>query len=54
MAVEVIRLIGYQRLGMQIIGTLKVPINKKKVSMSWPEIKDLIVELRTELGLLST
>ena len=54
MAVEVVRLIGYQRLAMQIIGTLKVPINKKKVSMSWPEIKDLIIELRAELGLFTT
>mmetsp|Transcript_35654 Transcript_35654/g.33800 ORF Transcript_35654/g.33800 Transcript_35654/m.33800 type:complete len:530 (-) Transcript_35654:55-1644(-) len=50
-AVEVIALVGYQRLAMQIIGALKAPISKKKVPMSWIEIKTLIGELRMELGL---
>jgi hypothetical protein len=36
---------------MPIIGALKAPISKKKVPMSWIEIKSLIGELRTELGL---
>jgi small GTP-binding protein len=50
-AIEVIRLVGYQRLAMQIIGALKSPISKKKIPMSWLEIKTLIDELRNELGL---
>ena len=37
---------------MQIIGALKSPINKKKLPMSWLDIKTLILELRSELGLM--
>lgn len=51
-AVEIIGLVGYQRLSMQIIGALKSPINKKKPPMSWLDIKGLILELRSELGLM--
>ena len=36
---------------MQIVGALKAPINKKKIPMSWIEIKKLIIEIRLELGL---
>ena len=50
-AIEVLRLINYQRLSIQIIGALNSPISKKKLPMSWLEIKNLIIELRTELGL---
>jgi small GTP-binding protein len=50
-AIQIAELIGYQRLALQIIGALFSPINKKKVPMSWPEIKDMVVELRGELGL---
>lgn len=51
-AIEIIGLVGYQRLAMQIIGALNSPINKKKTPLSWIEIKSLIVDLRVELGLL--
>jgi hypothetical protein len=50
-ALKIIKMINYQRLPMQIIGALKTPISKKKTPMSWDEIYDLIVELRTEVGL---
>jgi ADP-ribosylation factor-like protein 13B len=50
-ACEVAGLIGYQRLALQMIGAMNVPINKKKVPMSWPEIKRLVLELRAELGI---
>ena len=51
LAIEIIAMVGYQRLGMQIVGALKSPINKKKVPMSWEEIRSMIVEIRLELGL---
>jgi hypothetical protein len=50
-AVEIVAMVGYQRLAMQIVGALKAPINKKKVAMEWHEIRAMIVELRLELGL---
>eukprot|EP00596_Hydrurales_sp_CCMP1899_P000560 CAMPEP_0119046772 /NCGR_PEP_ID=MMETSP1177-20130426/48903_1 /TAXON_ID=2985 /ORGANISM="Ochromonas sp, Strain CCMP1899" /LENGTH=558 /DNA_ID=CAMNT_0007020425 /DNA_START=52 /DNA_END=1725 /DNA_ORIENTATION=+ len=34
-AIEIIGLVGYQRLAMQIIGALNSPINKKKTPLSW-------------------
>jgi ADP-ribosylation factor-like protein 13B len=48
---EVAELLGYQRLALQIVGALKAPISKKKVALSWEEIKAVVVELRGELGL---
>jgi hypothetical protein len=53
-AIEIIGLVGYQRLAMQIIGGLQCPVNKAKVPLSWLEILALIVELRLELGLPQT
>ena len=50
-AVETARLVGYQRLALQIIGALKAPISKKKEPLSWDEISALVAELRVELGL---
>ena len=50
-ALEVMRLIGYQRLSIQIVGALNSPISKKKTPMTWLEIKGLVMELRAELGL---
>jgi ADP-ribosylation factor-like protein 13B len=47
----VAQLIGYQRLALQIVGALFAPVSKKKVPMTWVEIKDLVHELRVELGL---
>lgn len=48
---EVANLIGNQRLALQMVGAMNVPISKKKAPLSWPEIKNLVVELRQELGL---
>lgn len=45
------KLVGYQRLALQIIGGLKSPISKKKTPMTWEEILDIILELRKELNL---
>lgn len=50
-AIEIAHLIGFQRLALQICGALFAPISKKKTPMSWAEIKELVVELRAELGL---
>jgi hypothetical protein len=50
-AIDIIGLVGYQRLAMQIIGGLQSPVNKAKVPLSWLEILALVVELRLELGL---
>lgn len=50
---EVASLVGYQRLALQMVGALKAPISKKKVPMSWGEIRVLIAEIRKELGLPS-
>lgn len=50
-AIEIVAMVGYQRLAMQIVGALKAPINKKKVAMEWHEIREMIAELRLELGL---
>jgi small GTP-binding protein len=51
---ELSGLVGYQRLALQIIGALKSPISKKKTPMSWLEIKEIVMELRVELGLSAT
>lgn len=50
-ALEIASMVGYQRLALQIVGSLKVPISKKKDPMEWTEIHSLIVEIREELGL---
>ena len=44
-------LAGYQRLALQMIGALNSPISKKKVPMPWPEIAEMLVEIRKELGI---
>ena len=49
---DIAALVGQQRLALQILGAFKAPISKKKVAMSWPAIKDLIIGIRAELGLL--
>jgi len=51
-ALEVAAMVGYQRLALQIVGSLHVPISKKKDSMSWEDIHALVVEIRVELGLM--
>lgn len=50
-ALEIAAMVGYQRLALQIVGSLKVPISKKKDPMTWEEIHALVVEIRNELGL---
>jgi ADP-ribosylation factor-like protein 13B len=52
-ALEVAAMVGYQRLALQIVGSLKTPISKKKDPMSWEDIHALVVEIRVELGLMS-
>ena len=53
-AYELIHLVGFQRLALQMIGSMFAPANKKKAAMSWEEIKKLIVSIRLELGLSSS
>ena len=43
--------LGNQRLALQMVGALKVPVNKKREPMSWEQIDELVTTLRTELGL---
>ena len=50
-AVIVAELVGYQRLALQIVGALYSPINKKKTPMAWSEIKEMVLEIRADLGL---
>jgi len=50
-AAEVAALIGYQRLALQMVGGMNVPVSKKKVPVSWLDIRSLVMELRAELGL---
>jgi len=45
------RLVGYQRLALQMIGALNCPISKKKTPMPWEDIKHMILDLHHELGL---
>lgn len=51
LAKQVAEYVGYQKLALTIIGGLKTPVSKKKVPMEWPEILQLVSELRGELGL---
>jgi hypothetical protein len=51
-AIELTKLVGQQRLAMSIIGGLFCPVSKKKPPMTWDQIRELIVEVRAELGLL--
>jgi GTPase SAR1 family protein len=50
-ALDVARLVGYQRLALQMVGAMSAPVNKKKDPMPWSQIRDLVLELRRELGL---
>lgn len=43
--------VGYQRLALQMVGAMKVPISKKKEPMTWEQIDELVSTLRSELGL---
>jgi ADP-ribosylation factor-like protein 13B len=43
--------VGYQRLALQMIGSLKMPISKKKQPLEWDEIFALLRDIRSELGL---
>jgi GTPase SAR1 family protein len=50
-ALDVARLVGYQRLALQMVGAMSAPVNKKKDPLPWSQIRDLVLELRRELGL---
>lgn len=45
------KLVGYQRLALQMIGGLYNPISKKKQAMSWEEILFMVNDIRKELNL---
>lgn len=49
LAKQVGALVGYQKLALTIIGGLKAPVSKKKVPMTWPQIHEMVVDLRKEL-----
>ena len=51
LAKEVAVLAGYQRLALQIIGGLRVPISKKKEPLEWPELMEMVKTIRKELEL---
>lgn len=51
LAIEICALVGQQRLALAIIGGLYCPVSKKKTAMSWKQIKELVLEVRSELGL---
>lgn len=48
---KVAAMVGYQRLALQIIGTLKAPVSKKKEPIAWEGIEALIQDIRKELKL---
>ena len=46
------RKVGYEKLALQIVGAMRVPINPKlRAPMSWAEIEDYVDGIRAELGL---
>lgn len=51
LAIEICSLVGQQRLALAIVGGLFCPVSKKKAAMSWAEIKELVLEVRSEIGL---
>lgn len=50
-ALDICSMVGYQRMALQIVGGLKVPISKKKDPMSWEQIQTMLLEIREEVGL---
>eukprot|EP00607_Mallomonas_marina_P002939 CAMPEP_0182429730 /NCGR_PEP_ID=MMETSP1167-20130531/33010_1 /TAXON_ID=2988 /ORGANISM="Mallomonas Sp, Strain CCMP3275" /LENGTH=414 /DNA_ID=CAMNT_0024613861 /DNA_START=500 /DNA_END=1741 /DNA_ORIENTATION=+ len=50
-ALSVAAMVGYQRLALQMVGTMHTPSSKKKTPMSWKEIIALVESIRSELGL---
>ena len=51
LAEKVCSLVAYQRLALQIIGGFKAPTNKKRIPLTWEEIFDMVMEIRSELGI---
>jgi signal recognition particle receptor subunit beta len=45
------KLVGYQKLALQMIGNMKEPVSKKVEPKAWEEILALLVSLREEVGL---
>ena len=43
--------VGYQKLALQMIGAMHCPISRKKVALGWEAIRELIDDIRSELGL---
>ena len=51
-AKQIAWLVGYQKLALQMVGNMFAPITKKRRAMTWKEIKERIVGVRQELGIL--
>lgn len=50
-AITIVSLLGRQRIALQIVGSMYVPINKSRNALSWTEILNIVIDLREELGL---
>ncbi|CAM9351803.1 unnamed protein product [Ectocarpus sp. 13 AM-2016] len=47
---EIASLVGYQKLALQMVGNMKSPISRKNRAWNWGEIRQLILDLRREVG----
>lgn len=50
-AQEIAALVGYQKIALALIGGYKAPVSKKKIPLEWIAIREMIIELRSELGI---
>jgi hypothetical protein len=50
-ALAVAALVGYQKLALQMVGNMRVPVSKKKRAWEWSEVTELICKLRCEVGI---
>jgi hypothetical protein len=50
-ALAVATLVGYQKLALQMVGNMRVPVSKKKRAWEWSEVTALICKLRCEVGI---
>jgi hypothetical protein len=51
-ALAVAALVGYQKLALQMVGNMRVPVSKKKRAWEWSEVTALINKLRCEVGIV--
>eukprot|EP00968_Pinguiococcus_pyrenoidosus_P013310 scaffold1213_cov256-Pinguiococcus_pyrenoidosus.AAC.3 len=45
------RAVGYEKLALQMMGAMRVPISSKTKAMTWAEIRDYVFEIREELNI---